>query len=87
MSEKYNTAQSRKLADGRLEAKLGKVKCADLTTKHFADIIEAILADGKSALAKVVRARHGDLSPRRVARLDGFQPGRRDGRREVQNEA
>ncbi|KVE87763.1 hypothetical protein WI99_11570 [Burkholderia cepacia] len=57
VSEKYNTAQSRKLADGRLEAKLGKIKCRELTTKHFADIIEAILADGKSALAKVVRAR------------------------------
>lgn len=57
VSEKYNTAQSRKLADGRLEAKIGKVKCADLTTKHFADIIEAILAEGKTALAKVVRAR------------------------------
>ncbi|AFQ50407.1 tyrosine-type recombinase/integrase [Burkholderia cepacia] len=57
VSEKYNTAQSRKLSDGRLEAKLGKIKCAELTTKHFADILEAIVADGKIALAKVVRAR------------------------------
>jgi integrase len=57
VSEKYNTAQSRKLADGRLEAAIGKMKCSDLTTKHFADIVEAIIADGKIALAKTVRAR------------------------------
>ncbi|WP_279608207.1 tyrosine-type recombinase/integrase [Burkholderia gladioli] len=57
VSEKYNTAQSRKLADGRLDTKLGKIKCRELTTKHFADLIEAILGDGKVALAKVVRAR------------------------------
>ncbi|MGG5541913.1 phage integrase Arm DNA-binding domain-containing protein [Burkholderia vietnamiensis] len=57
ISEKYNTAQSRRLADSRLEAKIGKVKCRELTTKHFADIIEAILSEGKVAMAKVVRAR------------------------------
>ncbi|WP_166741920.1 phage integrase central domain-containing protein [Burkholderia cepacia] len=57
VSEKHNTAKSRKMADGRLEAKIGKVKCRELTTKHFADIIESILAEEKHALAKVVRAR------------------------------
>ncbi len=45
------------LCAARLAAKLGGVKCAELTTKHFADVLEGILAEGKLALAKVVRAR------------------------------
>ncbi|NPT38531.1 phage integrase central domain-containing protein [Paraburkholderia xenovorans] len=54
---KQSTLDHRKYRDKQIEKVLGAVPCMDLTTKHIADMLEAIEAEGKMQWAVQVRTR------------------------------
>lgn len=57
VSEKPETAASRKQLDKVIREKYGSLPCRNLTTKHVADLLEEKLNEGKSALTKLLRSR------------------------------
>jgi integrase len=54
---KASTVKHWKYRDSFIETKIGAVPCADLTTKHIADMLEAIEAEGKMQWAVQIRSR------------------------------
>ncbi|WP_082720913.1 phage integrase Arm DNA-binding domain-containing protein [Burkholderia sp. ABCPW 14] len=57
VSPKEETAKSRRYLDKIIRSKVGTVECAELRTKHLAELLEATVADDKTATAKILRAR------------------------------
>lgn len=51
------TIRSRKYYDAHIEKCLGKVPCAELTTKHVADMLEELIDAGKAPWARNLRSR------------------------------
>lgn len=64
---KASTVEHRKYRDRFIENKIGTVQCADLTTKHIADMLEAIEAEGKMQWAVQIRSRMKALCRRGMA--------------------
>jgi integrase len=54
---KPETIRHRKYVDNAIREEIGTVKCADLTTKHIADMLEKIEARGKMQWSVHVRSR------------------------------
>jgi integrase len=54
---KPETIRHRKYVDNAIRDEIGTVKCAELTTKHIADMLEKIEARGKMQWAVHVRSR------------------------------
>jgi enterobacteria phage integrase len=54
---KKSTLDGRKYRDRVIEEKLGRIKCADLTTKHVADMLEELEAAGKMQWSVLIRSR------------------------------
>jgi integrase len=54
---KESTISHRKYRDRFIEKELGAVPCAELTTKHIADMLEKIEAEGKMQWAVQIRSR------------------------------
>ncbi|MDI4633341.1 phage integrase Arm DNA-binding domain-containing protein [Pelomonas sp. V22] len=57
VSEKANTAKAARSLDKRINAFMGDRACDAVTTKLCADLIDAVLAEGKERLAQAVRSR------------------------------
>lgn len=51
------TIRSRKSMDAHIEKCLGKIPCAELTTKHIADMLEKLIDAGKASWARNLRTR------------------------------
>jgi len=54
---KASSAKTFRALDKRIKEAIGEVACEDLTVKHCADLIEAIVAEGKAHHARAVRGR------------------------------
>lgn len=54
---KKNTIKSLRSLDKRITESIGMVKCADLTTKALAELVEGIESEGKARLAQAIRSR------------------------------
>jgi integrase len=52
-----NTIRSRRYFDAHIEKCLGSVPCAELTTKHVADMLEELIDAGKAPWARNLRSR------------------------------
>ena len=52
-----NTLKARRDYDRTITAEIGHILCEDLTTKHIADMLEAIKARGKNRWAQAIRGR------------------------------
>ncbi|WP_233854011.1 phage integrase Arm DNA-binding domain-containing protein [Paraburkholderia sp. HD33-4] len=52
-----STIRGRKYHDAHIAKCIGSVPCADLTTKHIADILEALIDAGKAPYARTIRTR------------------------------
>jgi integrase len=52
-----NTIRNRKYFDAHIEKCFGSVPCADLTTKHVADMLEDLIDAGKAPWARNLRSR------------------------------
>jgi integrase len=61
------TIQHRKYRDRFIENSIGTIPCADLTTKHVADMLEKIEAEGKMQWAVQIRSRMKALCRRGMA--------------------
>lgn len=56
-ADRPNTAKSWRSLDKRIRAALGAVAAGALTTKHCADMLEAVETEGKARLAEALRSR------------------------------
>lgn len=57
VADNKGTAKINRQLDRIISGALGSIACADLKTKHIADLLERKLADGTIALARQLRAR------------------------------
>jgi integrase len=56
-ADKPNTAKSQRSQDKAIRAELGAVECSALTVSQVADMLEAVLAEGKARSAEALRSR------------------------------
>lgn len=56
-AERANTAKSQRSMDKHIRDRIGTVLCAHLKTMHCAEVIEALVNEGKARMAQAVRSR------------------------------
>jgi len=64
---KKSSLYSHRTIDKKISAALGKIRCADLTTKPIADLIEGIHKEGKHRMSQMVRSRLVKVCKRGIA--------------------
>lgn len=64
---KKSSLYSHRTIDKKISAVLGKIRCADLTTKPIADLIEGIHKEGKHRMSQMVRSRLVKICKRGIA--------------------